>query len=153
MELIEDCRVLGLCHVLGPWDTLRPWNELGLWDVLGSWDVLILTNSHAKIVPTWFLPVSLIPSWAQSGHWPLTRTKRFGVWVWEQPWEKVFPLTMHFLWFYFAERKDAELVEKAAALEGNDAALAELPVILGLSAANLKILASKLSECSLPNSK
>ena len=62
---------------------------------------------------------------------PLSRVKRFGVWAWEQPWdEKVFPLTMHFICFYSAGRKDA--------------VLEELPAILDSSAANLKILASKL---------
>ncbi|XP_040504562.1 uncharacterized protein LOC426940 isoform X31 [Gallus gallus] len=46
------------------------------------------------------------------------QNKDLGVLAWEQPWdEKVFPLTMHFLCFYFAEGKDAELERMDAKLE------------------------------------
>ncbi|XP_021239174.1 myelin-oligodendrocyte glycoprotein-like isoform X2 [Numida meleagris] len=47
-------------------------------------------------------------------HWPLPRTKRFGVWAWEQSWdEKLSPLTMHFLCFYFAEGINGKLAVQA----------------------------------------
>ncbi|XP_040504536.1 uncharacterized protein LOC426940 isoform X5 [Gallus gallus] len=46
------------------------------------------------------------------------QNKDLGVLAWEQPWdEKVFPLTMHFLCFYFAEGKDAELAELPAIVD------------------------------------
>ncbi|XP_040504558.1 uncharacterized protein LOC426940 isoform X28 [Gallus gallus] len=62
------------------------------------------------------------------------QNKDLGVLAWEQPWdEKVFPLTMHFLCFYFAEGKDAELERMdaklgtlAAELERRDAKLETL---------------------------
>jgi len=86
MEMIEDCRVLGLCHVLGSWDVLGPWNEVGSWDVPGlSGFVIVIvglsiqTAAYEKLIPSRSLPIVLIPSWDQIGHWPLPRTKRFGV--------------------------------------------------------------------------
>ncbi|XP_015734039.1 myelin-oligodendrocyte glycoprotein-like isoform X2 [Coturnix japonica] len=79
--------------------------------------------------------------------WPFSRIMRFGVWLLEQVWDqKLFPLTMHFFCFHFAERKDAMLVEQAEKLEKKDAMLVELSRMSKSSDAKLDTLAAKLVE-------
>uniref|UniRef100_A0A803YKX2 Uncharacterized protein n=1 Tax=Meleagris gallopavo TaxID=9103 RepID=A0A803YKX2_MELGA len=124
MELIEDCRVLSLCCVLGLWD---------LW--VGLWDVSILTASLAKLLPNHFLRIGLITSWYQSGHWLLPRTKRFGVWPWE---DNPTLLIMSFLFVYFAEKQIGKLGESSLPIKKK----------VGLSK-----LSEKLGESSLQNQK
>uniref|UniRef100_A0A803XL43 Uncharacterized protein n=1 Tax=Meleagris gallopavo TaxID=9103 RepID=A0A803XL43_MELGA len=100
MDLTEDCRVLGLCF--------------------GLCDVSILTDPLAILLPDQCLPIGLISSSDQSGDCSHTRSKSLGIGHGNQTWdEKGFPMSIYFLCFSYAERKDAELGKSPSTLTGN----------------------------------
>jgi len=65
-----------------------------------------MRKTLAQSVLSFWFNSFLGPKWSLAAY----QNKDLGLLAWEQPWDaKVLPLTMHFLCFYFAEGKDAEL--------------------------------------------